>query len=53
MAAPFHGVARIDRDVEDRIVQLVEIGIGGPQIRPDIGRHFDILAERPAQKIRH
>ena len=36
VAAAVHRIAGIDRDVQDGVVQLIEIGIGRPEIGNDI-----------------
>ena len=52
-AAVGHGVARVDDEVEERVLQLVGIGEGGPEPAALHGFHLDRLAERPAHDLRH
>ena len=52
-AAVRHGVARIDREVEDRVFELAGIGMGAPQPAGQHGLDADRLAERAAQQLGH
>jgi hypothetical protein len=53
LAALGHGVARVDAQVEQRVLQLPGVGVHVPQ--PDRGHvlQFDLRAERAAQQLFH
>jgi hypothetical protein len=52
LAAFRHGVARVDREVEDGGLDLVGIGFGLPQARALHSLHGNTLSERPLQQFR-
>ena len=53
LAAVGHGVARVDREVEDRVFELVGIGLDPPQAGGEHGLDLDRLAERAVEQFRH
>ena len=52
-AAVGHRVARVDREIEDRVFELVGIDRDLPQSAGEHGLDGDGLADRPAQQFRH
>ena len=52
-AAVGHGVAGIDRQVEDDVFQLVRIGIGPPEAAGQNRLQPDIETDRVPQQVRH
>ena len=53
LAAVRHRVAGVDREVQDRALELVGIGEAAPQAARQHGLDRDLLAERAAQQLRH
>src|SRR5215472_2415029 len=53
LTALWHGVARVDRQVEQRILDLAGVDDGGRQIRSEPRLDLDLLAEAPAQEVDH
>ena len=51
LAVALHGVARIDREIEQGVLDLDGIDKGVPQAAGNHGLDFDALAERPAQHV--
>ena len=51
-AAARHGVARVDREIEDRVLKLRRIGLDLPQTGGQHGLDFDLLAKRPVEQSR-
>ena len=49
-AAVGHRIARIDRQVEDHLVQPARIGVDGPQRFLQVGAHGDVFADAAAQQ---
>ena len=49
LAARGHGVARVDREVHDHLLQLTGVGPDGAQRRSQHGRQLHVLAQQPAQ----
>src|SRR6185437_15666970 len=45
LAAIRHGVARIDGEVPDNLLELMQVGLDGPEIAPGLELELDILAE--------
>ena len=52
-AAIAHGVARVDRDVDDGAFELMRVGAGFPQPGGQNGLDLNMLAQRRAQEVRH
>ena len=50
-AAVRHGVARIDREVENGVLELAGIDLGVPRIVGDAELHGDTLAQRVPQQV--
>ncbi len=48
-----HGIARIDREIEERVFKLVGIDRGFPEAAAKNGFDGDGLADGPAQQFRH
>jgi hypothetical protein len=46
-----HGVARIDRQVEDGVLELAGVDLGVPRLGGDVELDGDALAERMAQQV--
>ena len=53
LAAIRHRVARIDGEIEDRELELIGIGMRPPNAAAQNGFDRDLLAEGPAQQVRH
>ncbi len=53
LAAPRHGVPRVDGEVEDADLELVGVGQHPPQAAGQHRFDGDLLAERTAQQFRH
>ena len=53
LAAIRHGIARVDHEVEHRVLELVAVGVGLPQFVGQNGLEPDRLAEAAPQKLRH
>jgi hypothetical protein len=49
LASTRHGVARVDRHVDDDALQLTELDTNGPQVASQRRRQSDVLSQRPAQ----
>ena len=52
-AAVRHGVARIDRKVQNSILDLAGIDPCHPEVRGQLGGHVDTFAERAPQQLGH
>ena len=52
-AAVRHRVARVDREVEQHVLELVGIDARLPQAAGEHGLDRDVLAQGPAQQVRH
>jgi hypothetical protein len=52
-AALRHGVARVDHQVEDRVLELALIDEGAPEPAGTYGLHPQMLADRVPQHLRH
>jgi hypothetical protein len=52
-AGALHRIARIDRHVEDRVLQLVAVHIGAPQVPWRIDVQGDAVTQRALQQGRH
>src|ERR1700722_15352475 len=50
LAAVVHGVARIDDEIDDHLLELVEVGLHLPQVAPVDHVELDRLADQPAQQ---
>src|SRR5574338_81701 len=48
-----HRVAGVDREVENRMLELVRVDISGPGIGGEIDLDADALAERPVAQVGH
>ena len=48
-AALAHRVARIDDEVDDHLLELVEVGLDQPEVAPVRDFELDLLADQPAQ----
>ena len=46
-----HGIARVDREVDDGALELIGVRQRRPYIRLQVHRHLEALAERPVQEI--
>ena len=52
-AAAGHGVAGVDREVHQHLLQLARVGQDRPQVTGERGDQLDVLAEGPAQHFLH
>ena len=52
-AAPAHGVARVQGQVQNDVFQLVAVDQGVPQIRRGVDVHVDRFAQRAPQQFSH
>ena len=50
-AAVWHGVARIDREIQERVFELIPVAPDEPEILACSNAQIDILAERAAQQF--
>ena len=50
LAAVRHRVARIDDEIDDHLLELIEIGLDQPEIAPVPHVELDRLADEPAQQ---
>ena len=50
LAAVLHRVARVDDEIDDHLLELVEVGLDQPQVAPEHDVEFDRLADQPAQQ---
>ena len=50
-AAVWHGVARIDREIQERVLELISVAPHEPEILACSNAQIDILAERAAQQF--
>ncbi|PAV93321.1 hypothetical protein WR25_15674 [Diploscapter pachys] len=53
IAPAVHRIARIDREVQDRIFQLHAVGAHLPSPGAVARRHGDAVAQRPVDQLRH
>ena len=53
MPVAVHRVARVDREVEDRVFELVRIDVGRPGVGLEVDLDADALAERPVEQVGH
>ena len=47
-----HGVARIDREVDDHLLELMQVGLDGPEVAAAFELQLDVLAEQAAEQDR-
>ena len=52
-AVAVHRVARVDREVDDRILELVRIDVGRPGVAREVDLDADALAERAVEQVGH
>ena len=52
-ALAIHRVAGIDREIDDRILELVRVDIGRPGVAREIDLDADALADRAVEQVRH
>ena len=52
-AAAVHRVARVDREIDDRIFELVRIDVGRPGFRREVDLDADPLAQRAVEQVGH
>ena len=52
-AAGEHGVAGVDRQVEQHLLELPEVDVDGAVLRIELDLEADVLADQPAQHRRH
>ena len=45
-----HGVARVEREVDQRLLDLAAVGLDRPELRAEVGRQLDVLAERALEE---
>ena len=50
-AAVGHGVACVDDEVDDHLLELVEIGLDQPQVAAVLDVDLDLLADQPAHHV--
>ena len=48
-----HGVARVDGEVDHRVLKLARIGAGGPEATAQYGLQHDVFTERALQQVLH
>ena len=53
LSVPFHGIARVDREIEDGRLELRWIGLGPPQAAAEHGLDLHGLTQRPAKQFGH
>jgi hypothetical protein len=50
-AQPFHGVAGIDSEVDEQLLELVPVGLHHAEFRVEFHAHFDIHPEQPGEHL--
>jgi CHASE3 domain sensor protein len=50
-AFAFHRVARVHREVDDRILELVRVDVDRPHVRREVDLDMDALAERAVEQV--
>ena len=53
VSARLHGIARIDRKIDDNLLKLGRIGTHRPQIAVVHHRKLDLLADQPLEHLRN
>jgi hypothetical protein len=51
--AAWHCIARVDREIEDRVLELRRVGLNLPKTGGKHGLHFDLLAKRAIKQLAH
>ena len=51
-AAVRHGVARVHREIDDHLLELVQVGLTGQRSRAGVELQLDVLAEQPPEQVR-
>ena len=50
LAAIRHGVARVDREIDDHLLELGDVGLHRPQVAAEHGFQLNLLADQTAQQ---
>ena len=48
-----HGIPRVDRQVDDGLLELAGIDLRQPELLVRRQRHLDVLADQPLQQLQH